>query len=101
MSTKYKAVEIDKAYFITITTVGWVDVFTRLSQKMVIIYSLKYCQSQKGLTIFAYCLMSSHLHLFCRADGKLTISEIMRDFKKFTSKKIIETVQSEPESRRE
>jgi REP element-mobilizing transposase RayT len=101
MSTKYKAVEIDKAYFITITTVGWVDVFTRLSQKMVIIDSLKYCQSQKGLTIFAYCLMSSHLHLFCRADGKLTISEIMRDFKKFTSKKIIETVQSEPESRRE
>ncbi len=33
MSTKYKATEADKAYFITITTVGWIDVFTRLSQK--------------------------------------------------------------------
>ena len=101
MSTSYKATEIDSAYFITITTVGWVDVFTRLSQKMVIIDSLKYCQSQKGLTIFAYCLMSNHLHLFCRADGKYLLSEIMRDLKKFTSKKIIETIQSEPESRKE
>lgn len=87
MSTKYKALDIDQAYFITITTVGWVDVFTRLSQKMVIINSLKYCQSQKGLSIFAYCIMSNHIHLFCRADGKYTLSEIMRDFKKFTSKK--------------
>jgi REP element-mobilizing transposase RayT len=64
MSTKYKALDIDQAYFITITTVGWVDVFTRLSQKMVIIDSLKYSQAQKGLSIFAYCLMSNHLHLF-------------------------------------
>jgi len=29
MSTKYKAIENDKAYFITITTVEWADVFTR------------------------------------------------------------------------
>ena len=101
MSTKYKALDIDQAYFITVTTVGWIDVFTRLSQKMVIIDSLKYCQAQKGLSIFAYCLMSNHLHLFCRADGTYTVSEIMRDFKKFTSKKIIETLQSESESRKE
>ena len=33
MSTKYKATETDTAYFITMTTVGWVDVFTRLNQK--------------------------------------------------------------------
>ena len=31
MSTKYKATELDRGYFITITTVGWIDVFTRLS----------------------------------------------------------------------
>ena len=101
MSTKYKATEIDKAYFITITTVGWVDVFTRLNQKQIIINALKYCQKEKGLTIFAYCLMHSHLHLFCRADGQLTLSEIMRDFKKHTSKKMIQTIINEPESRRE
>jgi len=101
MSTKYKATEIEKAYFITITTVGWVDVFTRLNQKYVIINALKHCQENKGLTIFAYCLMHSHLHLFCRSDSTFSLAEIMRDFKKFTSKKIIQTILEEPESRRE
>ncbi|MFV0164266.1 transposase, partial [Empedobacter falsenii] len=37
MSTKYKATDSSGAYFITITTVGWVDIFTRLNQKNVII----------------------------------------------------------------
>lgn len=101
MSTKYKAPDNDMAYFITVTVVGWVDVFARLSQKMVIVDSLKYCQAQKGLSIFAYCLMSNHLHLLCRADGKYSLPEIMRDFKKFTSKKNIDTIENSPESRRD
>ncbi len=101
MSTKYKAIEIDKAYFMIITTVGWVDVFTRYAQKEALISSLRYCQKHKGLVLFAFCIMPSHLHLFCRAEGSMTLSEIMRDFKKFTSKRIIEIIQTEPESRRE
>lgn len=87
MSTKYKATEITQTYFITMTTVGWIDIFTRLNQKYIIINALKYCQENKGLTIFAYCLMHSHLHLLCRADANISLAEIMRDFKKYTSKK--------------
>lgn len=101
MSTKYKATDIDSTYFITLTTVGWVDVFTRLNQKQVIIDALRFCQHQKGLEIYAYVLMHSHLHLVCKSVGTLTLAEIMRDFKKYTSKKIIETIVSKPESRRE
>ena len=37
MSTKYKATAIGEAYFITIIAVGWIDVFTRLRQKYVLI----------------------------------------------------------------
>jgi hypothetical protein len=48
MSTKYKATTTEEAYFVTITTVGWVDVFTRLSQKNNIIRALQYCQDNKG-----------------------------------------------------
>ena len=43
MSTKYKATTTDEAYFITITTVGWIDIFTRLNQKYVITNALKHC----------------------------------------------------------
>ncbi len=73
----------DKSYFITITTIGWIDVFTRVNQKQAIINSLKYCQVNKGLEIFAYCLMPSHLHLICSAKEGLILADIMRDFKKF------------------
>mgnify|MGYP006152760769 CR=1 FL=1 len=101
MSTKYKATTTEDAYFITITTVGWVDVFTRLNQKYIITDSLKHCQQNKGLEIYAYCIMSNHIHLFCKATNGFILSDVMRDFKKFTSKQIVKTVQEEPESRRE
>ena len=101
MSTKYKATMPDTGYFITITTVGWVDVFTRVKQKYEIIDSLQYCQVHKGLEIYAYCIMHSHIHMLCKAEEGYVLSDIIRDFKKFTSKKIIKTIQKYPESRRE
>jgi REP element-mobilizing transposase RayT len=101
MSTKYKAATTEDGYFITITTVGWVDIFTRLNQKYNIINSLKYCQENKGLEIYAYCIMHSHIHMLCKATDGFILSDIMRDFKKHTSKKIIQSIVNEPESRRE
>lgn len=71
MSTKYKATTTDEAYFITITTVGWIDVFTRLNQKYVITNALKHCQEKKGLELYAYCLMSSHLHIYVKVQKVL------------------------------
>lgn len=108
MSDKYKIRDNEKAYlpaskpgFITMTTVGWVDVFTRKAQKLLIIDSLKYCQENKGLVIFAYCLMPNHLHVICKADDDYNLSDIIRDFKTFTSKNVIKKINDEPESRRE
>jgi len=101
MSDKYKIHDQEKAYFLTMTVVGWIDVFTRKNHKLLIVNSLHYCQKEKGLEIYGWCLMSNHLHLIARATGKFSLSEILRDFKKFTSKKIVEQVINEPESRRE
>jgi putative transposase len=101
MSDKYKIRDIDKAYFVTLTVVGWVDVFTRRNHKLLLIESLKYCQQNKGLVIFGYCLMPSHLHMIVRSEGEHTLSDILRDFKKYTSKAIIKQIEQEPESRRE
>ncbi|MFC4818030.1 REP-associated tyrosine transposase [Flavobacterium sp. GCM10023249] len=101
MSTKYKAITTEDAYFITITVVGWIDVFTRLNQKTLLIEALQHCQQKKGLEIYAYCIMSSHMHLLCKTTNGFILSDVMRDFKKFTAKKIIQTIIDEPESRRE
>lgn len=102
MSSSYKANIPGKAYFITITTVNWADLFTRQGLRLIITDSLNYCQQNKRLEIYAYCLMPSHLHMMCRArDDEKLLYEIIREFKKFTSKKIVTYIKENPESRRE
>ena len=90
----------DKAYYITLTVVGWVDVFTRKNHRDTIIDSLKYCQKEKGLIIYAYCIMSNHIHMVVHTNEPHLLKDTIRDFKKFTSKKILQQIQKEPESRR-
>jgi len=100
MSTKYKATELETLYFITCTVVEWIDLFTRLNHKQIIVEALEYCQKNKDLDIYGWCLMPSHLHLICSSDTNV-MSNIMRDFKTFTSKKLLQAIREEPESRRE
>ena len=60
-----------------------------------------YCQENKGLEIYAFCLMSSHIHMLCKATNGFILSDVIKDFKKYTSKKILKAIFDEPESRRE
>src|ERR1035441_4472191 len=101
MQGLHRTIKSDKTYFLTSTVVDWIDVFTRKNHKLAIIESLKHCQENKGLNIFAWCLMPSHLHLLVNTEPEFELSDVMRDFKKFTSKKITKHIEEQPESRRE
>jgi len=96
-------IEAGHIHFLTMTVVDWVDVFTRPNHKMTIVDSLKHCQKEKGLEIYAWVLMSNHLHMIAAAadEKQNTLSDILRDFKKFTSKKIVDNIINETESRSE
>jgi len=100
MSLKNK-IDSNSIYFLTITVVDWVDIFTREDYRQIIIDSLKYCQKEKGLEIYSWCLMSNHLHMIAsgKENGLFTLSDILRDFKKFTSKAIIQKINEITESR--
>ena len=90
----------EKIHFITATVIDWIDVFTRKSYKDVIIECLAFCIKNKGMLLYGYVIMSNHIHLIIQSkDGKL--SDLIRDFKKFTAKSILEKIQNESESRRE
>ena len=54
--------------------------------------SLQYCQAEKGLNLHAWCIMSNHLHLIISAKEEKILSDIIRDFKKYTSSKIIKEI---------
>jgi REP element-mobilizing transposase RayT len=99
MSDKYKMPEKGNAYFLTLIVVDWVDVFIQEKYKQIVIDSLKYCQQQKGLEIYAWCLMTNHLHLMAKATGEQSLPEVIRDFKKFTAKAICKEMMDSPGSR--
>jgi hypothetical protein len=49
MSTRYRFDNPTGVYFISFTTVGWTDVFTRKEYVNIIFDSIRYCQANKGL----------------------------------------------------
>lgn len=100
MSTGYQVYNQYHLYFLTFTIVDWVDVFTRKIYKDIVIDSLHYCIKEKNIEVYAFVIMSNHVHIIMRsAAGKL--SDAIRDFKKYTANQILEAIQKEPESRRE
>jgi REP element-mobilizing transposase RayT len=88
------------SYFMTMTVINWVDVFTRPAYKHIVLDALKYNQKNKGLIIYAWCLMSNHLHLIAEAEEGYHLSNILRDFKKYTSKAVIKEIQEDPDESR-
>jgi len=90
-----------EVYFVTDTVVDWVDIFSRPGYKHIVIDSLKYCQKEKGLIIYAWVLMTNHLHMIIGTNSANKVGDITRDYKKFISKEVIHTLESDIlESRR-
>lgn len=101
MSRKYKFHNKSGLYFVSFATINWIDVFTRQVYFDVLAESVKYCRAEKGLELYAYCFMPSHVHFIFRSSNEKP-SELLRDFKRHTSKKLIETIENNPqESRKE
>jgi putative transposase len=101
MSRKYKFRDIDKLYFVTFAVINWIDLFIRNEYKDILLKSFEHCIANKGLELYAYCIMTSHAHMII-GTNKEPMEDIMRDLKRHTSetlRKAIET--NKTESRRE
>jgi REP element-mobilizing transposase RayT len=101
MSRKYKFANPEGLYFVSFATVYWMDVFVRPEYCSVILDSLTHCRQQKGMELYCWCIMPSHMHLIFRAKEQ-NPSELLGRFKEYTSKAIRKEIASHPsESRRE
>jgi len=101
MSTKYKFNDQDMLYFVSFAVVNWIDLFIRNEYKDIIIDSWKHCQQKKGLEIYGWCIMTSHIHMIIGTHGE-NLENIMRDMKKHTSIALRTAIEQHPgESRRE
>lgn len=100
-STGYKIRNPNGIHYVTFTIVGWIDVFSRERYKEILLKNLDFCVKNKGLELYAYVVMTNHLHLIISCKRNAKQEDIIRDFKKFTSKEIVKAIKQEPESRRE
>jgi REP element-mobilizing transposase RayT len=98
MSDRFKIYNQQGVYFLTFQVVGWVDIFSRKLYRDIIIDSFIYCKKYKNLKIHAYVIMSNHVHCVLSTDDNL--SNIVRDFKRHTSTKILKEFKGYFESRR-
>jgi REP element-mobilizing transposase RayT len=101
MATSYHIKDPSALYFLTLTVIGWVDIFSRKIYRDMIIDNLDYCRKNKGLVLYAYVIMTNHLHIVARAKPGYKLWETIRDFKKFTSKEVKKLLNEPFESRRE
>ncbi|WP_243749273.1 REP-associated tyrosine transposase [Mucilaginibacter agri] len=101
MSTKYKFHKQDGLYFISFAVVGWIDLFIRNEYKQILLDSWQYCQKQKGLQIYGWVIMTSHVHMIIGTE-KDDMQNIVRDMKRHTSMALRNAISTHPqESRRE
>ncbi len=100
MSTGYQIKEQGEPYFVTLQIVNWIDLFSRLDYRNIVIDNLKFCQKEKGLVIYAYVIMSNHIHLIIQAKEN-NLSNVLRDFKSYTSKCLLDRIMNGVESREE
>ena len=100
MAEGYQIRDQEGIYFLTFQIVNWVDIFTRKECRDVIIESMIYCQRHKQLIIYAYVIMSNHVHVIISSESA-KLSDTDRDFKTHTSKKLIKTIYEISESRRD
>ena len=73
----------------------WIPVFTSIPYFQIIIDSLKFCQSNKGLRLNAYVIMPNHIHLIVQTESGVNLSDVMRDFKRYTSRAISKQLEAD------
>ncbi len=80
----------ESIYFLTFTVRNWYYVLDRYNRWDILADSLKFFQDNKCLKIFGYVFMTNHIHLLIQSPDAMGF---VRDFKKFTARKILENIQ--------
>ena len=101
MSRKYKFTDSSVLHFVTFAVTNWIDLFVRDEYRKILIDSIAFCQANKQLELYGWCIMPSHVHLIIGTPGD-SLSNIMRDLKRHTSEELHKAIaNNKTESRKE
>lgn len=100
--SQIRKIHTNDAYYMTMTVVGWQEVFTRIHYQDIIIENLLFLMKNRGIRIFAYVLMPNHMHIIadCENDN-YHLGKVIERYKAFTAKTLkAAIIQSEQEVRK-
>jgi putative transposase len=76
-------------HFFTATNLNWEFVLADKRAKDIVVNSLRFLSKTQRARIFAFCLMSNHIHLIWQMLGNHRTQDVQRDFLKFTAQLIL------------
>ena len=85
----------DYFYFVTTTAVGHAHLFRRDVIKRIILDSLHHLRTTRKIKLFVFVIMPNHIHIIAQFSEEYPLSDVMRDFKKFTARQIYRHFQAE------
>jgi putative transposase len=94
MAYAYRIHDQQGVYFVTCTVTQWVDVFSRKEYADIVVDSLRYCQANKGLQILGWVIMTNHMHMIVACKEGFELSDVLRDFKKYTATQIVSAIEN-------
>jgi putative transposase len=81
----------ERYFFVTTTVVRFLKIFTSRDTCDILVNNIKYYCTKYHFTILSYIIMPSHFHWIVEINPEYgTISDIMRDLKRNSSKELIE-----------
>ena len=86
------------ADFITVTCLEWKHILADNRFKDIIINSLRYLSKSNRVSIYAFVIMSNHLHMIWQMLGEHRRQDVQRDFLKYTSQQILKVLRNENSS---
>jgi REP element-mobilizing transposase RayT len=76
------------AYFVTWTIVEWLPLFDQAPYRKIVLDALNYLGTHKSTQLNAFVIMPTHLHAILWPEIGISLSDVTRDFKRFTSREI-------------
>ena len=83
------------ADFITITCLNWIPLLKEDRFKDIIIESLSFLSRSNRVSVYAFVIMSNHMHLIWQIMGENERQDVQRDFLKFTGQQILKILRNE------
>jgi len=83
---RYKVHRQNYPHFITLTYTDWLPLNSRTEITDIILNSIRYHQTERGLTLYGWVFMENHIHLILKSPN---LSKTIHSIKSYSAKQIL------------